>query len=512
MTNGPHNFTVEAIDEAGNMNSTTIDFIVDTELPRLEVIEILEGGWINVTSAHFEWTMDDTFSGIDHIEIRWDDVYWLDKDLATNITIKNLGEGIHIVYFRLIDRAGNEIMKTINFTIDLMDPEVWFEYPEEGAMVNTSSLWIRWVGLDHESDTRTFMIRVDDGEWTDIGVVYNATVDLGEDGDHRIYLKIIDNSGNQAETTLNVSLDRQAPQVIDYGPTDEGIDPEDAEIFIQFTEFLDLNNIDISVNGKLGTVRWSVDNVMFFTPSEELRYGTTYEVSISGKDLSGNSMIPFSWTFSTDDRGYVKGRVLDLSNFPVKKAVITVLGDNTTGTDGAGNFEMTVVSGNKTITIEAPGYLPYSKNIFVIAGETYDLGPVRLEEKIDMGTIRGKIVDDDGDPILGVIITLDTGETVTTSEDGLFEFNVEIGNYTISFVRDGFDRHVETAWVKKDQVVELDEIELVPSGGVQQTEEGGLELWQMQLLIFLVIVIIGIIGIYFIMRRSRSGVKKLDEE
>ena len=201
-----------------------------------------------------------------------------------------------------------------------------------------------------------------------------------------------------------------------------------------------------------------------------------------------------------------------MSNFPVSDAVITVVDSNKTGADGAGNFELTVVSGIKTIKIDAPGFIQYSKEITLIAGETYDLGPIRLVEKVDMGTIMGKVVDDDGKPLLGVIITLDTGDTVTTSEDGLFEFHVEIGNYTISFVRDGFDRHVDTAWVKKDQVLELDEIDLVPADSDQQTSDGGLELWQLQLLIFLVIVIIGFIAIYIIMKKSRQGVERIGEE
>jgi hypothetical protein len=131
---------------------------------------------------------------------------------------------------------------------------------------------------------------------------------------------------------------------------------------------------------------------------------------------------------------------------------------------------------------------------------------------VDTGTIKGRVVDEDGNPILGVIITLDTGETVTTSEDGLFDFNVEIGNYSISFVRDGYNRYVETAWVKKDKVTDLDDIKMISQGDGQETNEEWIELWQMQLLIFLVIVIIGIIGIYIIMRRSKAGVEALEEE
>jgi hypothetical protein len=470
------------------------------------------GSWINTTSAYFEWTMDDHFSGIDHVEVRWDDVYWLDKGQLTTITIKNLGEGPHTVYFKAIDNAGNEVLKTIDFTIDLGDPEVWFNEPVPGSRINSTSVSVAWGGADPESGIGTFLIRIDDGDWVDLGPVYETTLVLDEDGQHTIYLKVLDNAGNQIVTSTDVILDREHPQIIDYGPVGENIDPTTAEIFIQFNELLDNNNMDISIDGILGTTTWSFDNVLFFTPEEELKYGTTYEVSVSGKDLSGNPLMPFTWSFSTDDRGYLKGRVLDMSNFPVSDAVITIVDGNTTGTDGAGNFEMTVVSGPRTINIKAPGYMDYTKEIVVIAGETYDLGPVKMEEKVDTGTLSGKVVDDDGDPILGVIVTLDSGETATTPEDGTFEFTVEIGNYTISFVRDGFDRYVETAWVKKDTTEDLGDIELTATDTGKKTDDGGLELWQMQLLIFLFIVILGMVVIFIIMRKSGKSVETIGEE
>jgi parallel beta-helix repeat protein len=510
--NGSHNITVFAVDVAGNSNATSVEFTVDVELPHIEIMDAEELEWINTSSVYFEWTMSDQYSGIHHIEIRWDDVYWLDKGQNTNIIIKNLGEGPHTAHFKVIDNAGNEFRVSLNFTIDLQDPEIWIEYPETGIMVNTTSLWLKWVGLDHHSGSKTFMVKVDDGDWTDLGIRYNTTVSLDGEGEHVVYLMLIDIAGNQAITELEVIVDRTVPEIISYGPIGSNIDPLSAVIYVELSEILDTNNMEFTVTDLTGTVIWDSANKLFFSYDETMLYGTTYTATIIGKDKAGNHLAPFQWSFSTDDRGYVKGRILDMSNFPIKNAVITIVGSNTTTPDGAGNFILTSSSGQKTIIIEAPGYLPFTREITIVAGETVDLGPIKLEEKIDKGTIKGRTVDENGDPILGVIVTLDTGETYTTDEDGVFEFYVEIGNYTISFERDGYFRHLETAWVKKGQTVELSDIELESTSTGQPESNGDLELWQLQLLIFGVIVILGIIVIFFIMRRSRADAGRIGEE
>ncbi|MGA1866403.1 MAG: NosD domain-containing protein [Thermoplasmatota archaeon] len=510
--NGPHIIYVQANDEAGNYNVVSVNFTMDRELPLLEIMEPREGSWINDTSIFISWSMEDPFSGVHHVEARWDDVYWIDKGLSENMTIMYLDEGIHTIYIRVVDNAGNSVMKVVNASIDITDPEVWIEYPGTGHLTNNSSFWFRWVGMDLPSNTKTFSVKVDNGTWVDLGVVYNTTVDLGGYGAHVVYLMIIDNAGNRAVTSLEVFLDSSDPYLLEYGPVGEGVYPGNVQIYASLSEFLDPNNMVFTLNDTPGTVTWTTDRKAILTPMDELRFGTLYKVFISGTDNAGNILEPFTWFFSTDDRGYVKGRVLDTSNFPVKTATVSISGVNQTGVDGAGNFMLTISSGMWSVMIQAPGYTPYIKEIEVRAGETHDLGPIRLEESVDVGTITGRVLGEDGKTLLGVIVTVDNGDTSTTPENGQFHFTVEVGIHTVSFTRDGYRRVVREVNVTKGSIVDLGDIELSPTTPSTEPDKDGLELWQMQLAIFLVILVIGIVFIFFILRGSRGKAGKEEEE
>ncbi|MBN1539360.1 MAG: right-handed parallel beta-helix repeat-containing protein [Candidatus Thermoplasmatota archaeon] len=512
VDNGSHTIHVHARDEAGNSNMVSVNFTMDREIPQLTIVDPMEGSWTNDTSIFISWVMDDLFSGINHVEARWDDVYWIDKGLSGNMTIMYLDEGPHTIHIRVFDNAGNSVMKVVNTSIDTTDPEVWIEYPETGHLTNEPSFWFRWVGMDRQSDTRTFSVKVDNGSWSDIGVIYNTTVDLGAEGAHIVYLMIIDNAGNRAVTSLEVFLDSIEPDILEYGPTGENCDPGNVQIYAALSEFLDPNNMVFTLNDAPGMVTWTTDRRAVLTPIDDLRFGTLYKVFISGTDSAGNILEPFTWFFSTDDRGYVKGRVLDTSNFPVKTATVSLSGMNQTGVDGAGNFMLTISSGTWTVMIQAPGYVPFIKEIEVRPGETYDLGPVRLDESVDVGKIIGRVLDEDGKTLLGVIVTVDNGDTLTTPENGQFQLTVEVGIHTVSFSRDGYERVVREVNVTKDSIVDLGDIELSSTTPSTGPDGGGIELWQLQLAIFLVILIIGIVFIFFILRGSGGRAGKEEEE
>ncbi|MEL0645776.1 carboxypeptidase-like regulatory domain-containing protein, partial [Olleya sp. Ti.3.14] len=61
-----------------------------------------------------------------------------------------------------------------------------------------------------------------------------------------------------------------------------------------------------------------------------------------------------------------------------------------------------------------------------------------FENSLAPGSVSGTIVDENGDPVSGIVVTLDDGDaatvdpTVTTGVDGTYEFtDVPVGDYTI---------------------------------------------------------------------------------
>jgi hypothetical protein len=204
--------------------------------------------------------------------------------------------------------------------------------------------------------------------------------------------------------------------------------------------------------------------------------------------------------------------VLDPTNTPITNAKITLDGEIEYMVGADGKFSFSVISGTHAIVIEAPGFIPLQRSVELSPGETVDLGQIKLDTRVDMGTLKGRVVDDKGEPLFAVIVTLDTGDTLTTGEDGTFSFDVPVGSYKISFNRDRYYRTSKTATVNVDSITDLGDIEMVPiESAVDDTDEG-FDLLQIQIIIFIAILAVGTGVIAVIRQRSKSRAKMVEEE
>src|SRR5207302_9446902 len=62
-------------------------------------------------------------------------------------TCPNVGEGAHAVVVRAIDRAGNDISKTVSVTVDVTPPQVTLTSPEGGTTIY-GMLQVTWTASD----------------------------------------------------------------------------------------------------------------------------------------------------------------------------------------------------------------------------------------------------------------------------------------------------------------------------------------------------------------------------
>lgn len=93
-----------------------------------------------------------------------------------------------------------------------------------------------------------------------------------------------------------------------------------------------------------------------------------------------------------------------------------------------------------------------------------------LALEIDMQTVNGRVVDQDGKPLSGVVVTLtSTGDkrikpwTFTTEKKGLFSNDrVLPGPYEISFEKEGFGKQTGKITVTKEQPYPLGDIKMMP--------------------------------------------------
>jgi parallel beta-helix repeat protein len=381
LVDGVYTVLVSAFDNLGNYRDETVTFTVDSTAPTLVITFPTEGVMFNSTSITLSWNTSD--ANLVTVQVSIDGAAW--ETVNGNQVVRTMANGPHTVRVNATDQAGNFNESTVRFTVDTDVPTVAFISPAEGALVNATQGIVEWEAEDATSMLNSTLIRVDGGEWTELGAATGWIYSL-EDGPHTIEVKVTDLAGNSASASLDLTVDTTAPTA-ENSPTGDDLEL-DLVITVEFSEIMNETSVSIIVSGVTGTTAWE-GNATTFTPSG-LQYGTAYSVTVSGKDLAGNAM-EMNWTFrTTAGSGGLSGVLVDQDGDPIANVTVRV-GDRTAITDELGRFILNdLAPGNYVLTVDAEGYEMYSDTVAVVLGETGDLGELTL-------VTEGADGDDDGD-------------------------------------------------------------------------------------------------------------------
>jgi len=194
----------------------------------------------------------------------------------------------------------------------------------------------------------------------------------------------------QAYSTLNGSVvspsfevvpDGTPPTVVEFSPTGEEV-PINSTITVRFSEDMLEESVDISVDDISGEVIGG-GSVYHFIPDENLSFGETYHVNVTGKDIARNQLEEeyLYWSFTTTLAAWIRGRVIYADGEPIDGAVVTSdQGDQNT-TDSDGRFEIGVRPGSRTIRVNKEGYFEEVIEVELESGEDKDLGVIEMEKE-----------------------------------------------------------------------------------------------------------------------------------
>jgi protocatechuate 3,4-dioxygenase beta subunit len=124
----------------------------------------------------------------------------------------------------------------------------------------------------------------------------------------------------------------------------------------------------------------------------------------------------------------LSGHVLDAdSGNPIVSAVIRVA-DKTTRTSETGMFAMRLPQGTHEITVYAPGYQHETLTATIPLDNPTDA----LQVLLDRRRLRGLVLDQDGEPIAGALVTMASSE-IPSQEDGTFALDAtELTTLTVT--------------------------------------------------------------------------------
>jgi len=207
----------------------------------------------------------------------------------------------------------------------------------------------------------------------------------------------------------------------------------DGQVMRLYLDGVQVGSLKIS-----GTVEYG-EYISFSNPDIETLDGLLDEVGIYNRALIASEIQEI---YKAGSSGKCKiasitGRVTDAeTGNSIGGAKVTADGGQAT-TDSGGSFSLSVDAMSYTLTVSKQGYQTSTPlRVTVGPGETQN---VIITLTKSTATINGRVTDaESGDPVRGVTVTTDGGQT-TTDTDGSFSLSVVVGTHTLTLRKEGYD-------------------------------------------------------------------------
>ena len=391
MTEGPHTVYVKSWDNAGNFRVRSVNFTVDVSAPIVQITSPLQNSWTNNTTVLVVWIGSDYPSGMDHFEVRIDGGNWTNVGLNTSRLFVELAIGSHLVEVKGFGNTTQNRTAAVSFGIDQTPPmEVIINPPAK--YVRNRTIYLTWEPPVNSSDVRHYEARVTktywnggqfitvNGTWFNSGPSTSLSLSDNPDGEYNVSIRAVDRAGNIGPASgANLTLDATPPSIISYAPLGQ-VTSLLPQVVVQFSEPMNHASVHIEIPGFNGGTAWS-GNSITFTPDQALAFNQTYLVSVTGKDLAGNPLPAYGWTFRTiPNLGTVAGKVVNDLGSPVSGAIVRLENGLTTATDKNGAFSLTGSGGAHILTIQVKGFEDKVFNVTITAGTITNVGLAQMQK------------------------------------------------------------------------------------------------------------------------------------
>lgn len=218
------NLILNANDTAGNVKYVRTNFSIDMTNPVL-VVQSPENIAYGQSNISLNYTVQDTFFGVDTC-------WWINATGGNNTlsgcgnTTMNLTNGDYTIQVWVNDTGGNYNWAEINFTIDLIAPNLSIQLPQNATYYYNNSLPLNYTVNDTNLDKVWYNIDGGSNVFVD---GQNATFNVSE-GPHSINLFANDSIGIVVFESVNFSIDVppslsiNSPQNITYGQSNISLD------------------------------------------------------------------------------------------------------------------------------------------------------------------------------------------------------------------------------------------------------------------------------------------------
>lgn len=317
LTEGSHLLECYAVDINGNAGRISkVNIGVDTTPPSI-TYEFNpsspdgENGWY-VSNVEISLYASDATSGIEELNFKIDEGGWQDYDGFFSLNM----EGEHILYFRAVDKAGNEMVTNATIKYDATPPSVSIIQPAGGFVKQQYE--IKWNASDSVDENLDGNISIyysyDNGStWVEVATGLNNTGSYmwntyGFQDSDEAMIKILakDDAGNVGIAISNkFILDNTPPTIIIKQPVEgKAYGTDYMEI-----EWEAYDSIDDNLDGTIGIyyydgawheIATNYSNTGRYTLNIKDWDDGTYKIKITATDDAGNVGMAISGNFTID--------------------------------------------------------------------------------------------------------------------------------------------------------------------------------------------------------------------
>lgn len=228
-------------------------------------------------------------SGVSAIEYRFDAAGdW--KQYAEPISMQNISNGIHTLYYRSLDRSGNsEQPQTVQFFIDADSPVTVLTTGtpqaknEDGRLFVSSATPFSLSATDDGSGLDQVEYRMDSNGW----VVYREPFRIADEGAHRLEYRGMDRTGNiEAVRSLQLTVDN-TPPITDIIANNQTPDSSD-NIIINGSVAVNLEPYDLLSGIKSTEYRLDQGKWLTYTAPFRVEGSASHAIQFHSIDKVGN--------------------------------------------------------------------------------------------------------------------------------------------------------------------------------------------------------------------------------
>jgi hypothetical protein len=471
-------------------------------------MEPVDDSAFNVRTIEVSWNGSDFGSGISYYELALDDGPYSDMGMEDSSEITNLSEGSHELHLKATDLAGNPNMITVSFFIDLTPPVITIIHPTDGMIVTVDRINATWSGDGGLSPMAGYRYSLDGSNASEFsGRTFRLFHDLTP-GVHILEVSGRDAAGNWNTTSSNftVETDRSTIEII-YPADGSRINRTSFDATWRVNGLVHpILSMEYRIDGSDWTARETGKALLFDLSEGE------HALDVRASDIHGNIVASTS-RFTVDitgplieslshqgTRALARGPIIVVFSEPILTSSVEVVLNSEIPIWDVDMDELSVDPGSMS-----PG------TVYILNLTVKDLAGNLLKQTVTFttgikGTISGRIVDKDGDPVELAEIVFDTDEEVTTSSEGRFSVEVTAGSRSaLVYDKDGNEIGSFTIEVTGGDDVDIGDIEVEP-----KEKEDEFPWWIIGVVALTILLIVGIIG-FILVTKGKEEEEDEDE-